>query len=106
MIEAGNGKYRVWLKETEHGEDIILFMGGGEKTHIGSVVICEPGKKPITNNLGTHKDWIVAEPIAKKMCEVRGKTVVCIAGIHVDKATDEDIEKLKENCMKIEGMIK
>ena len=109
MISAGLGKYRVWLKETTHGDDIVLFLGGGEKPHLGSVVLSEPGKKPVVINRKikniTHKDWIVAKPIASKVSKKRNKPVVCIAGIHIDNATKEDIEKLKENCRKLEEKI-
>jgi hypothetical protein len=105
MFKAGKGKYRVWLKETKHGKDVVLFLGGGEKTHVGSVVVCEPGNKArVLNNKG-HYDWVVAKPIAEKKCRKANKTVVCIAGIHVDNATKEDIKLLKENCKKIEGKI-
>ncbi|MCK4335372.1 MAG: hypothetical protein KAW40_01465, partial [Candidatus Aenigmarchaeota archaeon] len=61
MIYAGKGKYRVWLKEIKQGEDIILILGGGERSHIGSVVLCEPNKKPVTLDRKGHFDWIVAK---------------------------------------------
>jgi hypothetical protein len=106
VISVGSGKYRVWLKETNHGDDIVLFLGGGEHTHAGSIIICEPGRKTRIINRKirntTHKDWIVGKPIAEKMCKKRKKSVLCIAGMHVDNASKEDIEKLKKNCRKIE----
>ncbi len=105
MISEGKGKYKVWLKELKQGKDIILLLGGGERPHIGSVVLCEPGKKPRTLNRKWHFDWMVAKPIAKRICKKRGKPVVCIAGIHIDNATKEEIELLKENCKKIEKKI-
>jgi hypothetical protein len=105
MISAGRGKYRVWLKETKHGKDVVLFLGGGERTHIGSIVLCEPGKEPKIINRKGHFDWMVAKPIAKRVCNKKRKPVVCIAGIHVDNATKEEIELLKGNCKKIEKKI-
>lgn len=105
MITAGKGKYKVWLKEISHGNDLVLFLGGGERTHIGSIVLCEPGKEPITLNRKGHFDWMVAKPIAKKISNKKMKPVVCIAGIHLDKATKEEIRLLKENCKIIEGKV-
>ncbi len=105
MISAGKGKHKVWLKEVKQGKDIILILGGGERPHIGSVVLCEPGKKPVTLNRKGHFDWMVAKPIAKKVCEKSKSPVVCIVGIHVNNATKEEIEILKENCKKIENKI-
>jgi len=106
MISAGKGKYKVWLKEIKQGEDIVLILGGGERPHIGSVVLCEPKKEPRVINRKGHFDWMVAKPIAKKICRKRNKPVVCIAGVHVDKATKEEINLLKENCKIIENKIK
>ncbi len=101
MISAGSGKYRVWLKETKHGDDIVLFLGGGEKPHIGSVVLCEPDKKTRVITRETHLDWMVGKPIAEKVCKKRKKPVLCVAGVHVDNASKNEIEQLKENCRKL-----
>ena len=105
MITAGKGKYRVWLKELKQGNDIVLILGGGERTHIGSVVLCGPHKEPIIINKKGHFDWMAAKPIAKKVSRKTGKTVVCIAGIHVNNATKDEIELLKKNCREIEKKI-
>ena len=102
MISAGKGKYKVWLKEEKHGEDIILFLGGGEKPHIGSVILSEPGKRTRVITRKRHLDWIVGKPIAEKVCKKKKKPVLCIAGVHVDNASKEEIELLKENCKKLE----
>ncbi len=105
MLSAGKGMYRVWLKELKQGPDIVLLLGGGEKPHIGSVVLCEPGKKARVLNRKGHFDWMVAKPIAKKMARKRKRPVVCIAGVHVDNATKKEIKLLKENCRNIEEKI-
>lgn len=105
MISAGSGKYRVWLKEIKQGEDVVLLLGGGERTHIGSVILCEPGKETRTITRENHFDWIVGKPIAEKLARKRKKPVVCIAGIHVDNASREEIELLKNNCREIEGKL-
>jgi len=102
MLSAGKGKFRVWLKETRQGKDIVLMLGGGDRPHVGSVVLCTPGRKPFVINRKGHFDWIIAKPIAKKACEKRKRPVVCIAGVHVDNASDAEIRLLKENCRKLE----
>ena len=105
MLTAGKGKYRVWLKEINQGKDVVLFLGGGERSHIGSVVLCEPGKKTKTINRKGHFDWMVAKPIARKFANKEKRPVVCIAGIHVDNASKKEIEMLKANCKEIENKI-
>lgn len=105
MLTAGEGKYRVWLKRIDHGDGTVLLLGGGERTHVGSVVLCEPGKKAMKVSGEGHLDWMVAEPIAEKHAKKTGKSTVCVAGIHVNDASKEEIEKLKDNCRKIKEKI-
>lgn len=105
MLTAGKGRYKVWLKEERQGRDIVLFLGGGERTHIGSVVACAPGKPARVLSRKGHYDWLVAKPIAEKKCRKTKKAVVCIAGIHVNNASKKEIEMLKKNCKIIENKI-
>lgn len=101
-IKKGEGRIGVIFREARIGEDIIIFLEGGEKPHLGSVVLAEPGRDAVKINRGKHKEWIVAEPIAKSLSEIREKPVLCIAGIHSDNATGEEINEIIENCKKIE----
>ena len=32
MITSGKGKYKVFLKKKELGDDLIFILGGGEKS--------------------------------------------------------------------------
>ena len=98
MITSGEGKYKVTLEEKKIGKDILYILSGGEKPHIGSIVICEVGKNPQVISLGSHYDNIVLEPIAKRGCEKYQTTVVAIGGIHIDNATKEEIKLIKHNC--------
>lgn len=98
MITSGEGKYKVWLEEKKIGEDRIYILGGGEKKHIGGVVICEPDKEPQVLRLEGHYDDVVLKPIAEAACKKYKTKVVAVGGIHIDNATNEEIEKLVENC--------
>ena len=101
MITSGEGKYKVWLEEKQIGEDRIYILGGGEKTHIGGVVICEPGKKTQMLKLKGHYDYIVLKPIAEKACKKYKKRVIALGGIHIDNATKQEIDKIVDNCKKM-----
>ena len=98
MITAGEGKYKVFLEKKEIDDDLIYILGGGEKSHIGGIVICEPGQTSKVIKLEGHYDYIVLEPIAKEACKKYKKRVVAIGGIHVDNATKDEIELLVKNC--------
>ncbi len=105
MITSGTGKH--WVKIEKHmvGENLLYVVQGGEKPHIGSVVVCEPGEKSNTIRLGTHKDYLVLGPIAEKACKKYDTTVVVVGGIHIDNATKEDIDIIMKNCKELESCI-
>ncbi|MGF3585460.1 MAG: hypothetical protein ACQXXD_07095 [Thermoplasmatota archaeon] len=98
MLTSGKGKYKVWLKKDKIGDSLLFVLGGGEKPHIGGVVVCEPGKKSQVIRLKGHFDDIVLKPIAETACKKYNKKVVAVGGVHVDNATKEEIDILVENC--------
>ncbi len=99
MLTSGEGKYKVWLEEKKIGDNIIYILGGGEKSHIGGVVICEPNKQAQAIRLEGHFDDIVLKPIAEAACKKYKTKVVAIGGVHVDNATKKEIDLLVENCL-------
>jgi hypothetical protein len=97
------GKFKVSLQAITSGDDLTVIIGGGEKPHIGSVVIASPNT---TNNVKYtiwteegHKDNIVAEEVATELIKKFdfNKNVVVIAGLHIDNATKDDINRLVKN---------
>ena len=105
MITAGSGKYKVWLTQEILGDERLYILGGGERPHIGGVVVMEPQKKKKVIKFGGHYDHIVLEPIAKKACEKYNTRVVAIGGVHVDDASKDEIDLLVKNCRELEKCI-
>jgi hypothetical protein len=103
MHTSGEGKYKVWLRKDQIGDDLLYILGGGGQPHIGGIVISEPGKKTRTMRFATHYDHIVLKPIAEAACKKYHRKAVAIGGIHIESATKEEINKLVENCR---GLIK
>jgi hypothetical protein len=101
MIICGRGKYKVWLQRYDIGDDLVFFLGGGERSHIGGIVIAEPEKKVKAIRLSGHYDDIVLQPIAEAGCKKYKKKVVAVGGVHVDNATKKEIDVLVENCKKL-----
>ena len=101
MISVGEGKYRVWVKEEILDNGIILIVGGGEVSHIGSIVLAEPGRTSRVINLPGHKEEKIARDFAEKTCVRKRMPVVCVCGIHVDDATKEDIRILESNAERL-----
>jgi len=110
MISVGQGKYRVWLKEERLDNGIVFIIGGGELSHIGSVVLTEPrisrtGKgfsctTQVINVYG-HKEEKIARKLAENYCVKKKTPVLCICGIHVNDATKKEIKILMNNAEKL-----
>lgn len=101
MITSGEGKYKVFLEKKLLGEDLIFILGGGEKPHVGGVVIARPDQKPVIISLEKHKDIEVLTPIAEHACKKYNKTVTAIGGIHIDNAAKEEIDIIIDNCREL-----
>ncbi len=107
QLSEGAGKYRVEATLIATDEGYILHLLGGEKPHVGAVIISQPresltGDGSIsctTSNLPLlgHKDDIAAKPVAEAIVKATRQPVVAIAGIHIDNATVDDIEQLQSN---------
>ena len=105
MITSGEGRYKVWLKSVDIGDDVVYLLGGGEQAHIGGVMICEPGKSVQSIRLEGHYDYVVLEIIANKLCKKHQKTIVLLGGIHIDNATKDEIDRIIENCRRLQECI-
>lgn len=101
MITFGRGKYKVWLKHEKIGDDQVFFLGGGERSHIGGIVICESRKKTQIIRLTGHYDDIVLKPIAETACKKYHNKIIALGGVHIDHATKQEIDHLVKNCMKL-----
>ena len=101
LREEGSKSLKVFLEKMELGQDIIYVLGGGERSHIGGIVVCEPGKKAIDICLEGHYDDIVLKPIAEEASKKYKTKVVVVGGVHVDNASKEEIEILVRNCKEL-----
>lgn len=99
MIEFGEGKHRVWLISFNLGDDLLIVIGGGEKPHVGGISLCTGGR-PISISLPGHKDYLISHSAAWSIHRKCNRNVMVVCGIHVDNATEEDIEILLRNSQK------
>lgn len=96
LSEHGKGRCKVWAEATCAGDDILLYIWGGERPHVGSASLCTSGE-PASISVPGHMDHVVSHEAAKRVHSATGKRCLAIAGIHVDNASHEDIEELVEN---------
>lgn len=102
QIEAGG---------TKIGEDILLYVKGGEKPHIGCTVIAVPrpslsgnGQTSATSsvlNLTGHKDESLCRTLAEMVCCASGKNVACSGGFHMDQITLQQIQEVEAAVRKL-----
>jgi hypothetical protein len=101
MITFGEGKYKVNLERKEVGDDLVYILSGGEKSHVGGVVISEPFKETRIIRLKGHYDVIVLRPIAEAASGKFDRKVVALGGVHVDNASQKEINLLVKNCKEL-----
>jgi hypothetical protein len=82
----------------EVGKDRIYILGGGEKSHIGGVIISEPGKESNVIRFEGHYDYIVLKPIAEEASKKYNTKAVVLGGIHINNASKKEINIIVENC--------
>ena len=109
-LKIGKGKTQVQVEVHQYSDGLSILLYGGDKPHIGAVALSVPRQslkdKRRTScstsvlTLTGHKDDLIARDMAETISKNIKKTVAVIAGVHIDKATDNDIEKVKKNCRK------
>jgi len=105
MITSGEGKYKVFLQEKHIGKDRLYILTGGEQPHLGGVVLCRPDEQTKVISHGTHKDHVVLTPLAEHACTKYNTTIIAVGGIHINNATQEEIEQIQKNCKELESCI-
>jgi len=115
FFSSGLGKHQVTAKVHVLDSGLTITLYGGDKAHVGSVVVAIPRpslqNQSVTSvtssviNLVGHKDEDVARPLAEKMARTFGQVTVVTAGIHVEKATSEDITAIMQNVEEVTDAI-
>ena len=89
---------------TRMGDDCVIALRGGDKAHVGSTAMAIPrqsltgiGRSATVSTLNRtgHKDDFLANPIAHEVAARMDSVAVCVAGVHVDDATPEQIAAIQ-----------
>ena len=105
-FSAGSGKYQINAVAVTCGDDLVVTVGGGTHPHIGAIAMAmnypslkNPDRLTTTGSLlglPGHKEDLIAREAAFKLSRSLGTTVTVCAGIHIDDASQDDIEHLVE----------
>ncbi len=90
------------------GRDVLVYVFGGEKPHIGAVAaaqprpsLSDPHKLSATASVLTfpaHKEDVVVKFVAEALAARLATNVVVTAGIHWDDMRPEDIDDVVAGC--------
>lgn len=104
-VTHGEGKYRVEARGMLIGNDLMVAIYGGTTPHIGAVAIAipRPSLRDLNSTSATssvftligHKDDTIARREAEELASCLNRVVVVLAGVHIDHATDIDIQRLE-----------
>lgn len=104
-------RLRVEMAVYDTGEGIIVHLTGGDKPHVGAVVLSIP--RPSLTDAGRlscnsyvlpvlgHRDDELAREVGEMLCRRLGQRVVVVAGIHVEGAGTDEIEKVVAGAVEL-----
>jgi len=109
-LKIGKGKCQIHIEVHSYFDGLIIILYGGDKPHIGAVALSIPrqslrDKKVISCSTSLltitgHKDDIIAREMSETVCRSIKKTIVVVAGVHINRASSEDIKNVMRNCRK------
>lgn len=96
----------VWL-----GADVLVFIWGGDRPHIGAVAAAQPraslaeeeqtsATSSVLTYLG-HKEDEVVKLVAEALASALNTQVVVTAGIHWDDLSGMDIKTILQRCQEL-----
>lgn len=105
--QEGEGRCKISLTLQDTGDGINGLLIGGDKPHIGGVVLALP--RPSLRGEGWsadvfitpvpgHKDVEVARMVADSLARELRCSVVVTAGIHTDNLSSEELNQIISHC--------
>ncbi len=83
------------------GEDVVVAVGGGERPHVGCVVMAQPCRSKTGGEgwsascsvltIPPHKEEPIARAVASRIVETIGRVAVVTAGVHDDEIDADGI---------------
>jgi len=100
-VEDPESGRRIGAAVTEVGDDLVVAIGGGERPHVGCVVLAQPAPSNVRAGawsascsvltIPPHKEEQIARGIATRLAEALGRVTVVTAGIHDDHLDSDGI---------------
>ncbi len=104
-VRTEGDDFLVQARAVVIGADVLVYIWGGERPHIGAVAasqprpsLADPSKISATASVLTypgHKEDEVVKPVAEALSAACNTNVVVTAGIHWDDLSPSDIDTIR-----------
>lgn len=115
LVEISKGRFRIQGFVLEVGQDLLISIWGGTRSHIGAVGIAiprpslkNPKKWSATSSIFTfigHKEDTLVKTISERLAARLRRNVVVTAGIHWDGVTPDEIKAIENLTQKLSDLI-
>lgn len=111
QVKTQSPDFPVHAEAVHIGPDVLVFIWGGERPHIGAVAAAQPraslaeedtrsATASVLTFLG-HKEDEVVKYASERLAAALNTHVVVTAGIHWDDLTPEAIRCIRERCREV-----
>lgn len=97
LVRVASGDHHLLATACFAGDDVVVTIGGGQKPHVGCVVIAQPHPSAADPTLQSctssvisippHREESIARHVAETLARTLGVVVVVAAGVHSDGLT-------------------
>lgn len=101
-VYVESGPYRLDAEAVRIGADVLVYIWGGERPHIGAVAAAQPRPSLVQNERVSatasvltypgHKEDVVVKQASEALAAALETKVVVTAGIHWDNLKADDIQ--------------
>ena len=105
----GEPPHKVEALVVKMGDDLIVTVGGGIQYHVGAVAVGHVYTSPrisraVSSTVSVithpgHKEDEITQAAARKLSKCLNCSVVISAGMHIDNASEKDIQILVDNFL-------
>ncbi|MBN2538888.1 MAG: hypothetical protein JXB09_02425 [Deltaproteobacteria bacterium] len=110
-IRTENGLYRIEAEAVRIGTDLLVYIWGGDRPHIGSVAAAQPrpsleapSRVSATASVLTypgHKEDVLVKDAAELLAAELKTSVVVTAGIHWENLDEAGIKEIVTLCQEL-----
>ncbi|WP_312093460.1 hypothetical protein [Niallia sp.] len=99
--EKKSGRIHVVLDAYFMGEDLLLFLSGGDRPHLGTITAGARLEPIQTIQLQQHKEFYITEELSILLRkQFSGNFAIC-GGVHLDNIQKEEITLLTDLCIEL-----